>query len=118
MHVEAGTLAASEIRSDGHPVVAGDRAEVTSALRLRRREGVQCRSLADRALLLDPRTGACFELNRVGAEVWSRLDGTNTLEEVCAQLQASVGVAPELLRSDVLRFGRDLEGRGLAERLP
>jgi hypothetical protein len=88
------------------------------AIRLRRREGVLCRDLSDRALLLDPLSGACFELNRVGAEVWNRLDGTNTLEELCGQLQGKFVVAPEFLRADVRRFGRELESRGLAERLP
>ncbi len=94
-----------------------DSSDSILALRLRRRDGVECRRLPEKALLLDGRTGGCFELNQVGAEVWSRLDGLRTLEEVCAELQVSLDVPPDRLRSDVGRFGVELETSGLAERL-
>jgi hypothetical protein len=93
-------------------------ADETLAIRLRRRKRVMSRTLPDRVVLLDPESGACFELNRVGAEVWTRLDGTSTLEELCHQLQPRFAVAPENLRADVSRFGRELECQGLAERAP
>ena len=92
-------------------------ADETLAIRLRRREQVLSRSLPDRVVLLDPLSGACFELNRVGAELWSRLDGRGTLEDLCRELQARFVVAPEDLRADVRRFGRELESSGLAERV-
>jgi hypothetical protein len=93
-------------------------ADETLAIRLRRRDGVLSRDLPDRVVLLDPHSGACFELNRVGAAVWTRLDGNNTLEDVCRELQGRFEVGPEYLRADVSRFGRELESTGLAERLP
>jgi hypothetical protein len=89
-------------------------------LKLRRRESVICRHLRDRALLLDPQTGRCFELNRIGVEVWARLDGSATLEQVCCQVQVTVepGISLERLQLDVRAFGRELEQSGLAEQNP
>jgi Coenzyme PQQ synthesis protein D (PqqD) len=79
---------------------------------------VLCRRLPDKALLLDGVSGRCYELNRLGAEVWSLLDGERTLEEVCGCLQEVLEVPSQVLRADVHRFARDLETVGLAQRRP
>lgn len=56
-----------------------------------RRQGVLERPLpggAAGAILLDTRSGKCFELNRLGATVWSRIDGARGASEVCQGLAA------------------------------
>jgi hypothetical protein len=89
-------------------------------LKLRRREGVICREVPDRAFLLDKNSGRCFELNRMAAAVWARLDGSSTVEEVCRRLHADLptGIALERLKGDVGRLVVDLKRSGLAVEQP
>jgi hypothetical protein len=88
------------------------------AIRIRRKAQVTCRRLADRAMLLDGASGRCFELNRLGSEVWSLLDGEQTLEEVCGKLNDVLAVPAQTLRSDVSRFAASLMDAGLVETSP
>jgi hypothetical protein len=54
--------------------------------RVQRRRGVQASPLSPGALLVDMDTGRCFELNRVGAEVWGILQIPATCGEIYAQI--------------------------------
>lgn len=54
--------------------------------RVQHRRGVQSRPLSPGALLVDMDTGRCFELNRVGAEVWGILETPTPCGEVYAQI--------------------------------
>lgn len=57
-----------------------------------RREGVLERPLPDGvagAILLDTRSGKCFELNGLGVTVWSRIDGVRSAGEICQGFSSS-----------------------------
>jgi hypothetical protein len=87
-------------------------------LRLWPKPTVVTRRLPDKTVLLDQITGECYELNRVGAEVWSLLNGERTLEEICALLLPMLGAPEGGLVEDVRSFAADLRAAGLAEQSP
>jgi len=49
-------------------------------------------------------TGLCFELNRVGADVWASLTAGATLERTIETLAARYGVPPDTVAADVNDF--------------
>jgi hypothetical protein len=75
---------------------------------------VQARDVAGGAVLLDTMTGDCFELNRVGAEIWRRLVEGQPLDDVAAAIASEYGVARGIVEADLLRTVDDLVRRGLA----
>jgi hypothetical protein len=54
--------------------------------RLRRCSNVEARQLAEGSVIVDMRTGQCYRLNRVGAEIWSLLDRPLAIPEICASI--------------------------------
>jgi hypothetical protein len=86
--------------------------------RLRRRPEIAAREVAGGAVLVDMAGGRCWELNRVGAEIWARLDGSATLEQVLAELRARYGIPDEVLARDLLELGDALLANGLLQRQP
>jgi hypothetical protein len=88
------------------------------SVRLLQGADVTYKRVSDGALLLDGFSGKCFALNKLGAEVWSLLNGSRTLEEVCANLDSRLDVPPQVLRADVERFVVDLERVQLVRRCP
>lgn len=83
------------------------------AHRLAPRPQVEARPFDGGALLVDLGSGACFELNSVGAEVWFLLDGQLSLAEVCRRLRPHYDVADEVLERDVSVLAQELLERGL-----
>jgi hypothetical protein len=81
--------------------------------RPRRRADVAAQALDSGAVLVDLAGGRCFELNRVGREIWTRLDGRATLAEIRAELEARYGVEGEVLARDLLDLGASLLASGL-----
>ncbi len=65
------------------------------------------------AILIDSATGECFELNRVGAEIWAMLAAGDPTEQVVAALADRYHLTVELMRSDVRRLLEDLAEQGL-----
>ncbi len=63
---------------------------------------VMCRPHDKGALLVDRRSGACFELNRLGAQIWNLLDGERTLFGVSARLLPTVDIPELRLAQDLL----------------
>ena len=84
-------------------------------LRLWRRPSVVSRRLPDKTVLLDGVSGQCYELNRLGAEVWGLLDGEKTLEQICEILRPALGATELTLTRDVQSFAAQLQAAGLAE---
>jgi hypothetical protein len=66
-----------------------------------RREGVSSNAIKDGAILVDVQSGACFELNRVGAEVWEQLASGATEGAICDALAQRHTVERAMLASDV-----------------
>jgi len=83
---------------------------------IRRRAEVVARDTPEGAVLVDMRDGNCFELNRVGAAVWSLLELGTTLRAIGEALRARYEVAPDVIERDVLAVAADLLKAGLVER--
>lgn len=78
-----------------------------------RRADVMASETSDGAVLVDAVSGACWELNRVGAALWSLLERPTTLRKVCDVLRARYEMASEVVESDVLAIMGDLSKAGL-----
>ena len=75
-------------------------------------------ALGDGALLVDMRSGACFELNKTGAEVWALLAEGATIRTICATLAARYQVPDETITSDVRAIVHALKNQKLVEPSP
>ena len=71
--------------------------------------------LQEQTVLCDLKTGACFGLEGVSADLWSALLEYGQPEAVADALQDEYDVPREVFRMDTLRFFEDLETRGLIE---
>ena len=65
------------------------------------------------AVLMDVATGDCFELNRIGAEVWRRLGTGQSPSGIVAALAASHDLATSVVEPDVRQLVADLLRHGL-----
>jgi len=81
--------------------------------RFRVARDIASRDIPEGLMLVDLATGAAFKLNRIGALVWKRLDGTTDVAAIVADLQTQYGVVIEKLRRDVDALLADLEKQGL-----
>ena len=72
-------------------------------------------SFEDRAVLVNLQTGRCFELNRIGAEIWQLLAGGKSVGGACDALAERYPAARDVLRDDVLGLIRSLLREKLAE---
>lgn len=79
-----------------------------------RRDGVVVRDLSDETIVYDRRSHEAHCLNRTAAAVFRAADGTRTVEEIAAGLDARGASAVE--RGAAVRLALDeLEGAGLLE---
>ena len=76
----------------------------------RARKGEEYEDLAVLTLMIQ---GAIHQLNLVGAEVWTRINGINTAEKIAAELAPLFQADPEEMETDVMEFLRDIEKKGL-----
>ena len=65
-------------------------------------------------VLFDPDLDTGFGLNSVGAFIWKRLDGQNTVQDIMAELRSSCASIPDEAESFVRDFIQHLVDRGLA----
>ena len=66
-----------------------------------RRNGIETRTMQGGAVLVDMNTGACFRLNRVGADLWSLLETPRSIDELCARLRDHHRRSPDDAERDV-----------------
>jgi hypothetical protein len=92
--------------------------EAAQNVRVVPRRDVAKQSLGDGAVLVDLRSGTCFELNRTGAEVWDLLAGGATIDIICATLAGRYGVPDETIAGDVRSVVEALKQQELVEFLP
>jgi hypothetical protein len=81
---------------------------VDARTRLVRKDDVVERSIEDGAVLVDMTSGRCWELNRLGVEVWSLLSNGQDLQGICDLLAGRYSVVPATLMSDVIDLARTL----------
>jgi hypothetical protein len=65
------------------------------------------------AVLMDVATGDCFELNRIGTEIWKRVTEGKSREAIVAALASEYDVPGPTLEADVGTLLRDLSRHGL-----
>ncbi len=82
------------------------------------REGVSETEIDGELVLLDTSTGALHVLNRVGAAVWSELDGRRDVDAIIADLSDASGADAERVRVDVMAFLDELGRGGLLSQVP
>lgn len=56
--------------------------------------------------------GAIRQLNLAAAEIWSRINGVNTIERIASELAALFDADPAEMRADVADFLKESEERG------
>ena len=78
-----------------------------------RRADVLTRDTPDGAVLVDVVSGGCWELNRVGAALWSLLDAKTTLRDACEILRHRYDAAAEVIERDVVAIAGQLSSAGL-----
>jgi len=67
------------------------------------------------AILMNKATGDCFELNRVGVEVWRRLGEGELPEVIVSELAILYGAPVATVSSDVSELLTQLSRHGLLE---
>ncbi len=75
------------------------------------------RVVADEAILVPIAStvgdlDSIFSLNPVGAFIWERIDGRNSLSAICGMLVAEFEVTPRQARDDLDRFIEELRAIG------
>lgn len=89
--------------------------DVGDEARIAPRGTVQTRALDDGAVLVNLHSGACFELNSVGFEIWRALEQGRSISEICATLVARYGVDPGVIATDTRTLVGSLVEAGLVE---
>jgi hypothetical protein len=82
-------------------------------VRLTSGNGVEARVIEDGAVLVDLKSGKCFEVNRMGFEIWKLLVDGSTAAAVCEQLAARYDVDRQSLIGDIDRLLDRLLTEGL-----
>lgn len=80
---------------------------------IRAAEHVVSRAVEGGAMLVDLQTGACFRLNRVGAEVWRGISESVPLPQTCEALATRYGISRDTVDKDVAALLEELESKGL-----
>lgn len=80
---------------------------------VRAAEHVVSRDVEGGAMLVDLQTGACFRLNRVGAEIWRGISTSVPLPQTCEALAARYQLSRDVIDKDVTSLLQELESKGL-----
>jgi hypothetical protein len=91
--------------------------QVPTETTLWRRRGVASRPLDGGAVLVNMSSGACFELNRIGSEIWELLASATTETTICEALARKYEVDRAVLETDVRGLVVSLVNAGLVERV-
>jgi len=65
------------------------------------------------SMLVDLKSGHCFQLNRVGADIWGFFQGGGSPSTIVDDLLGRYEIDRAKLEEDVGRLVRDLTGHGL-----
>jgi hypothetical protein len=83
--------------------------------RIKRRQSVLSRVLADETVLLDPDRGTYFVLNETGTAVWAQAEAEIPLEAIHQALLELYEVAPERLWEDIVSIVSELHEHNLID---
>ena len=73
-----------------------------------RNEALVSAELDETIVMLDAEKGRYYELNPVGAAIWTQIESRVRVSEVCEALIAEYEVAPEVCRAEVSAFLAEL----------
>lgn len=87
----------------------------TLTKRPRRRPDILAKEGPDSStvILLDPQTGAYYTLEGIGERIWELCDGTRTISEMVAVVEAEYDALQQTIERDVLDLLADLESERL-----
>ena len=71
--------------------------------------------LGDGLAILDSRDNRYYSLNPVGALIWSKLAGWETIDRIVHEVMTAFEVSEDVARQDTVRLIGELEGAGLVE---
>jgi len=83
-----------------------------------RRPGIESQSIDLGAIVVDLKSGAAFELNRIGAEIWELMASPVPVHAICDVLATRYSVERQALDADVLMLIDALLRAGLADASP
>lgn len=69
--------------------------------------------MASGGMLVNLATGACFELNRSAADLWTRLSNGGTVASAIETVREMYPVAPDVIEADALQLCHELLQAGL-----
>ena len=83
---------------------AGPDAAVASTSRVSRNEAIVFTDLDDTIVMMDIDEGQYYELDPVGARIWSLLETDRSAADLCDALAAEFDVDPDTCHRDTLEF--------------
>lgn len=83
--------------------------------RLRRTPGIAWRLVEEEAILVNIRRDEVIHLDPVGSFIWARMDGKNTLQEICRSMTGEFEVSMETAMEDLFLFAERLMKQGAVE---
>jgi hypothetical protein len=81
--------------------------------KLRPNPTVVVQTLPAGAILVDSSTGDCFELNRVGAQVWERLQRGEDVQGIIDALALEYSLHGSTISADIASLMEDLARHGI-----
>jgi hypothetical protein len=101
--------------SDGDRVGYPEAVKLSTAAHLTPGPDAQVKSLNDGGVIVDTRTGKCWELNAVGFAIWQQIAAGKTLAETAEAVAARYSISTVTSADDVLAFAQSLLREGLLE---
>ena len=95
-----------------------DPVPVSMDARLRPTADTQVKPVGDSGVIVDTRTGKCWELNLVGLAIWRLLGEGRSIGETVEAVHAQHAISIATATNDVLGFVQSLLREGLLELLP
>jgi Coenzyme PQQ synthesis protein D (PqqD) len=83
--------------------------------RPRHTAGILSQRVAQKLVLLNPRTGAYYSLDDIGARLWELCDGSRTISDAIAAICAEYDADPATVETDVLSLLDELTREDLVE---
>jgi hypothetical protein len=88
-------------------------ASITRVTRVRAVDGVVVRQVDDCCVIVSLKTGNCWELNRVGSEIWRLFEQGLSGPAVCAEMTARYQISLDTATEDVRDLLQALTREGL-----
>lgn len=88
---------------------------LAASTRPRQAEGVLMQEVAGSTILLKPGSGQYYALEEVSREIWDACDGSRSVAEIIARMQAEYDAEPSEIEADVLALLGELVDEHLVE---